>query len=272
MSETASTHTYFSIVPRSDTSRPSYWWSGLRYMQAYRTICLMDPIVQRLQARIREQSWPWVRGIPDTPHSGALTWEVPHAEIVTAEDKREASFVASQTLHYLRSALDHLVYNASWLTQGQPKKGTQFPICTSEADWNSGRVRRNLGGMSATHAEWVRLTQPFNGTQWTEFLRDLSNADKHRFGIEVSPTVQLKVNTGGSIFDPRSTGVRLAQIEQVSLHLLLPALDPYGEFPDVFNNMMVGVAELLNLFLDEAGIEKIEIGPPRVITADGATG
>jgi hypothetical protein len=237
-------------------------------MQAHRTYSQMDSVAQRLLQRINAQTWPWVRGVPDEPRAGALTWEVPHAEIVTADDKREASFIASQTLHYLRSALDHLIYNASWLDQGAPQEKTQFPILSDRNKWCTAKTIRDLGSMSPKHIAWIEAVQPFNGVKWTKTLQRLSNADKHRFGVEVSPTVQLGVNIEGAIDDSRSRGVKLAQIEQVSLRLFLPGLNPYGEIPRAFDEMFIGAAGVINPFLKEAGISTLEVSPPQVRESD----
>lgn len=262
--DSAPSHLYFALVPRSDTDKPSYWWSALRFMQAHRTYSQMDSVAQRLLQRVNAQTWPWVRGVPDEPHAGALTWELPYAEIVTAEDKREASFVASQTLHYLRSALDHLIYNASWLDQGVSQAKTQFPILSDRNKWCTAKTIRDLGSMSPKHMAWIEAAQPFNGVKWTQTLQDLSNADKHRFGVEVSPTVQLGVNIGEAINDSRSHGVKLAHIDQISLRFFLPELNPYGEIPQVFDEMFIGAASVINPFLEEAGISTLEVSPPRV--------
>ena len=261
MPDSAPPRLYIALIPRSNTDAPSYWWSALRFMQAHRTYKQMDSVAQRLLQRINTQTWPWVRGVPDEPHAGALTWEVPHAEIVTADDKREASFVASQTLHYLRSALDHLVYNASWLDQGAPQDKTQFPILSDRNKWCTQKTLRDLGSMSPKHIAWIEAAQPFNGVAWTKTLQDLSNADKHRFGIEVSPTVQLGVNVARAIDDARGPGFKLAQIEEISLRLFLPALSPYGEIPRAFDEMFIGAAGVINSFLEEVGISPIKVDP-----------
>ncbi|WP_433273994.1 hypothetical protein ACQPZA_24085 [Pseudonocardia xinjiangensis] len=228
----------------------------------------MDSVAQRLLQRINAQTWPWVRGVPDEPQAGSLTWEVPHAEIVTAEDKREASFIASQTLHYLRSALDHLIYNASWLDQGAPQEKTQFPILGDRNKWCTQKTIMDLGNMSPKHISWIEAVQPFNNVEWTKTLQALSNADKHRFGVEVSPTVQLGVNVSEAIDDSRSPGVKLAQIERISLRLFLPTLKPYGEIPRTFDEMFIGAASVINPFLEEAGIQTIEVSPAHATASD----
>jgi hypothetical protein len=259
---------WISLVPRSDTDTPTYWWSALRYMQAVRTLAQMDQLAQRLLKRMEVADWPWVRGVPDEPHEGALTWEVPHVEVVKAEDKREASFIASEALHYLRSSLDHLVYNGSWIDTGSPQKRTQFPICDSAGKWASRDTQKQLGGLSPLHSSWVEAVQPFKGVEWTKTLQTLSNADKHRFGVEVSPTCQLKVALEEAIEDPTKPGFKLARIERLQLRLLLPALEPYGDFSSTFNGILAGIAGLLNQFLDEAGMSQIEVGAERIVSAE----
>lgn len=231
-------------------------------MQAYRTFSQMDAVVERVKQRIEATTWPWVRGIPDEPKPGAMTWETPYNySIIKAEDKREASFIASQTLHYLRSALDHLIYNASWFDQGVPQKGTQFPIYDQREKWSKKNgSAKQLGGMSAQHAAVIEAVQPFNGNQWTQDLQFLSNADKHRLGIEVSPTLQYKVNIGDAIEDPNSPEGRLAQIDEISLRMLLPPL-ANRELSDVFDAMFAGVIDTINPFLVEQKLETIKLWP-----------
>lgn len=238
---------------------PSYWWSALRYMQAYRTFAQAVPLGMRLQERITAHPWPLVRGAVAGLHADTV-WEVPASDIVRIEDKREASFIASETLHYPRSALDHLVYHACWADAGSPQPRTQFPIFEDRSKYHgkNGAVKQ-LQGMSPAHASLLEAVQPFNGVTWTSDLQVLSNADKHRVPVEVSPTVQLGVDLVGAIDDPHVPDVKLAQIEQVDLRFFLPALQPYGEFQTVFNAMFVGAADLINPFLEEAGIAGLKV-------------
>jgi len=265
-------HLYFAFVPRSNTDSASYWWAAMRYMQAHRTLREIEPLVQRIYKRINDQQWPWVRGVPDEPHAGALTWEVPYArEIITANDKREASFIASQTLHYLRSALDHLIYHAAWFDAGTPQKQTQFPIFDDAAKWaTKNGAAKHLRGVSQAHINVVEAAQPFNGGTWAADLQELSNADKHRFGVEVSPTLQIGIDFGSAVDDQARAGGKLARVDTVSLRLLLPPLEN-REFTDVFDAMFVGAADVINPFLQEQGISPLRLGPPHVISAESVS-
>jgi hypothetical protein len=251
---------HWEIVPRSNTTTPSCWWSGLRYVQAHRTYQQMKDVHDRIIKRAQDQTWVYVKVVDDEPASGDRTVEVPHfTDLIDVNDKREASFIASETLHYMRSCLDHLVYNVSWADVGTPQKYTQFPTLRDAAKWKKKDVAKWLGGMTDAHADWIEEVQPYNGVEWTRVLCKLNNADKHTFGVEVSPTFRMSANIDHATPDPRNPSVRLARIESADLHFLLPALAPYGEFSDVFNGIFEGAAYLINKFLTESGLPPIEV-------------
>lgn len=97
------------------------------------------------------------------------------------------SLLTGEVLYHARCSLDYLVYNLAWLDSGQEQKRTQFPIETSsKAFWNDARKQR-LRGVSDRHAKQVAKYQPFNGCDWTKTLQDLSNRDKHRLIVSVTP-------------------------------------------------------------------------------------
>lgn len=170
------------------------------------------------------------------------------SEVITAQDEREVCFIVSDALHYLRSTLDHLVYHASWFDQGSPQDGTQFPICDSEERWNRSSARRQLGGMSAEHASWIWVVQPYNGEQWSKDLHTLSNADKHRMGDEVSPTCIFRPDMANGMTDPSDDRFALVPLESVALHLGLPAFGQPNDTSTIFTEMFVGVGKLLICF------------------------
>ena len=79
----------------------------------------------------------------------------------------------------LRSAMDFLAYNLSWLDSGRQHSNTQFPI-ESKPEKFAGRKDTWLKGIDAAHVADIEILQPYNGCKWTEILRNLSNWDKHR--------------------------------------------------------------------------------------------
>lgn len=127
-------------------------------------------------------------------------WEQQCVDKIVRQDNGEYRFngfadvpfllplVVSDITHNLRAALDYLVYELSLLdSKGLIKDGTQFPIeggdgqAPDEAKRKfAGRRESYLKGLNDAHAAAIELLQPYNGVEWTETLRDISNPDKHR--------------------------------------------------------------------------------------------
>jgi hypothetical protein len=96
--------------------------------------------------------------------------------------------VLGDLVHNLRSALDHLVWQAVLRNGHEPNNSHQFPICEEERFWRAVRARR-LRGVADEDTDAIRQVQPFTvvvkPTPLTR-LREISNEDKHRL---VTPTV-----------------------------------------------------------------------------------
>jgi hypothetical protein len=113
--------------------------------------------------------------------------------------------------------------------------------------------------MSTEHTEWVEAVQPFAGATWSGILQVLSNSDKHRVGIEVSPTVIYELDADSVTADPENAAGLVTKIARVRVDFLLPALTPAGDVSKVFDDIVVGAGHLVNRFLVEAGIVPIRI-------------
>lgn len=89
--------------------------------------------------------------------------------------------VLGDLVHNLRSALDHLVWQAVVRNGREPGVRHQFPICDEEENWESTRADR-LRGVAAEDVEGIRKAQPFTvvlkPAPLTR-LRQISNRDKH---------------------------------------------------------------------------------------------
>jgi hypothetical protein len=97
------------------------------------------------------------------------------------------SIIVGEIVYNLRAALDYLVYELACFDSKQDVEGTQFPIEDSEIQFNkrigsiAGKGRGvYLRGVSPEHIAAIKRLQPFNGCEWTERLRFISNPDKHR--------------------------------------------------------------------------------------------
>ena len=104
-----------------------------------------------------------------------------------------------EIVHNLRSALDHVIYEASApAPDGNPLAGTEFPIFLEEEPYR--KTRRGGGlykirGLSPEAKAFVERCQPFTcGNPKGHFLwilQELSNADKHRL-LNFASTYNIK--------------------------------------------------------------------------------
>ncbi|MBK8295135.1 MAG: hypothetical protein IPK93_10315 [Solirubrobacterales bacterium] len=100
------------------------------------------------------------------------------------------SLLAGEAVHNLRSSLDHAVY-----AHATRNERSQFPIADTEKDFEewSGRM---LKGVPRSLREIIERAQPYQhsgGAVWADhlrWLRELSNADKHRELAAVASAVQ----------------------------------------------------------------------------------
>ena len=100
------------------------------------------------------------------------------------------SILIGECIYNLRAALDYLVYELAILDSGQIQDGTQFPIESTPARFES---RRNtyLKGLSDEHKEMIKTLQPFPERNWTSTLQSVSNPDKHRTLTIVNPSQRV---------------------------------------------------------------------------------
>src|SRR3972149_254589 len=102
---------------------------------------------------------------------------------------RRIGVLVGETVYNLRAALDYLAFQLAVLDSSQIRKGTQFPIESSQDDWQRiinpppkwrSPKRFWLGGIRPEHRKAIGIFQPCNECRWTEGLAALSNPDKHR--------------------------------------------------------------------------------------------
>jgi hypothetical protein len=134
-------------------------------------------LIARIEAFRQEQeqacSWEWDT---DPNHLGEPTLVVSgYLQIPVA-----IGIIIGEVCYNLRSALDYLIYELAFLDSGKVVAGTQFPI---EDKAKGFAWRKNggwLGGINPLHEAAIEALQPYNGCNWTTFLRNISNPDKHR--------------------------------------------------------------------------------------------
>lgn len=89
-----------------------------------------------------------------------------------------AARLIGEVVQNLRSALDYLVYELARFDSKSAVDKTQFVIADSEENFLSSKW--HLRGLSGDHIAAIERLQPYRGCEWTKFIRDISNPDKHR--------------------------------------------------------------------------------------------
>jgi hypothetical protein len=139
------------------------------------------------------------------------------------------SALLGDTIHNLRSALDHLVYQIVWVGTGKsPSSHVYFPIADDRTKYLEQRRRQLKGAQPAAVATLDALNPYKGGNDELWQLHKLNNVDKHRVLI-----------TAGSAFQSVNIGAHMGR--EMRKHL---ALSPMGE---KFSEM-----PLLDLFIRPA--------------------
>lgn len=238
---------------------PTYTWAAVRAVTAgARTNSFIE--------LTREVSRAWRNHVTvKVNRAGAPRLDFPGLRDEQIEVENRASILASEVLHHARSALDLCVHLASWRDTGTPNQHSQFPLAETERQWRDALRGRSLQGLSATHREWVRAAQPFEGVDWSGYLRRLSNQDKHRVTVQVAAAYSVTVEDWSLIADPPG-GDDLGTLEPAKRELtflIRDALDPNSapeldvSAPDVLLGVMHGTVALVNQFLKDEGNNEI---------------
>ena len=132
---------------------------------------------------------------------------------VTEEPPLRLGLIFGDAIHNLRAALDNLICELARLGGNNECRTTQFPICTSESEFERRRPTW-LAGVDDAHVGRIRTYQPF-AKQNEAALRSLieinrfDNLDKHR-AIQpcvVAPSTDPRHSTVRR--EPRDTSVTM---------------------------------------------------------------
>ena len=89
------------------------------------------------------------------------------------------SILTGEIVYNLRAALDYLVFELAKLDSGVEQERTQFLIRDTQKQFAKDRTSA-LKGLNAVHVARIDGLQPYRGVYWTDWLQQISNADKHR--------------------------------------------------------------------------------------------
>ncbi len=157
------------------------------------------------------------------------------------------SILVGEIIYNLRSALDYLIYELARLDSGEVQDDTQFIIEDCEKDFRRRRQSK-LKGISYEHVAIIERLQPFNGCDWIQILRDLSNPDKHR---KLSETVTYIAPSR-----PQGSTERIATDESVDMKNNVSVQITFSEGKivvviDTLKQLKSEVAKTLHLFDSE---------------------
>jgi hypothetical protein len=247
----------FQIV--STEPNPTYTWAAVRAVAA-------GARVNSFVDLTREVSRNWASHVllkVDRAGQPRLDFPGLRAEQIAVENR--ASILASEVLHHARAALDLSVHLASWRDTGTPNQHSQFPLAETQRQWSDALRGRWLEGLSATHRDWIRAVQPFEGVEWSGQLRRLSNQDKHRVTVQVAVAYSVTVEDWTVAPDPPgSDDLGTLEPSRRELSFLIrnalepsSALDPYLPATNVLLGVMHGTVALVNQFLVDEGNNEI---------------
>jgi hypothetical protein len=145
---------------------------------------------------------------------------------------KEFSLIVGDVLSNLRSSLDYVVWQLSWprisrlIARGQKWEKPQFPICDRRSQYCGGGTKAMIQHVPRGKRHIIEQLQPYHRGKWPElellsFLRDASNADKHRLRTpifsETSPDVSSFASTTSMRmrFDEHSRGISFIIPERV---------------------------------------------------------
>lgn len=243
----------------SNEPMPTYAWAAVRAVTAgARTNSFIE--------LTREVSRAWTNHVTvKVNRAGEPRLEFPGLRAEQIEVENRASILASEVLHHARAALDLCVHLASWRDTGTPNQHFQFPLAETERQWRDALRGRWLQGLSATHRHWIRAAQPFEGVDWSGYLRRLSNQDKHRVTVQVAAAYSVTVEDWKVIADPPGSD-DLGTLEPAKRELTFlirnaldptSAPDPHVSATDVLLGVMHGTVALVNQFLNDEGNNEI---------------
>jgi hypothetical protein len=141
--------------------------------------------VNEFEAAVEDfrRSNPHTIGREDSVETGQVRFYIQQVPVIP----NELSFMLGDTLHNLRSTLDHLAHALVVTSGGTPNRDTSFPICVSANDFPE-LSRKNMPGLRKPCYDILDRIQPYKGG-WGHKLWQLNKLDiidKHRLLLTIN--------------------------------------------------------------------------------------
>jgi hypothetical protein len=155
------------------------------------------------------RSNPHTIGREDSVETGQVRFYVQQVPVIPDQ----LAFMLGDTLHNLRSTLDHLAHALVIASGGTPNRDTSFPICVSAKDFPE-RSRRNMPGLRKPCHDILDRIQPYKAGWGHKLwqLNELDVIDKHRLLLTIS-TVPI-----GRSMTPRERAAFRARETRIGPH------------------------------------------------------
>jgi len=146
-----------------------------------------------------------------------------------------------------RKALDYLVYEVARFDAHHIVDNTQFPVADTEKRFDQQLKRYNLlGNLTPEHIAALKRLQPFEGCDWTKWLTDHSNPDKHRFLTAVKSPVVIKIDS--SVTEAKLAG---EHVDAENYALVQITFEDGGLVLDSLKRLLLKTVETLDSFKPE---------------------
>ena len=109
------------------------------------------------------------------------------------------SRLIGEVIQHLRSALEYLVYALTCYDAKSIIERTQFPVADCEKAFEKLLGRYHLkGNLHPEHIAMIERLQPYMGCNWTKWLAEFSNPDKHKTLTAVASPVTFSPSPGST--------------------------------------------------------------------------
>lgn len=148
--------------------------------------------ISRANRHIRDLESLFDSFVNDNPYRLKVNANEDGSFTVTSEFERslpsETATIIGDTIHNLRSALDHLACDMIRQSGQEPTRYHGFPIYEKKTDFDGG-ITSKMKGAANKFMDFVKAQRPYRdcgGNAWVHDLSALDNDDKH---IVLTPTI-----------------------------------------------------------------------------------
>jgi hypothetical protein len=192
------------------------------------------------------------------------------------------SVLAGETIHHLRSSLDHLIWALALRRHAAPGRNIGFPICLTEEKFKAALKGGKIKGISGSAQAIVERLQPYRNADWRNTVSDnplriiheFNNTDKHRLLTVVVSAAHIP---GRIYFSGKMADTAIAQFAPEQWADLLLRTEPNGtkvltiRFTKMHPELQVNADFRHQVAFEQFGTREIEPVIPSLVHLRDAT-